>query len=113
MKSIGKWRQDTNIIRIFSKSELLIYQKDIFGNPVPGMHSFDARVVKKSSNLSVPIPDLKFREVAEGTQLLSFTASEQGDFYLTVFDAGMNFSSSHMVYEYKVFIGMFMFGYQY
>jgi hypothetical protein len=107
-KSIGKWRHDTNIICIFSMLELLIYQKDGFGNPVPGIHPFDAWVVKKSSNLSVPIPDLKFREVAEGTQLLSFTVSEQGDFFLTVFDEGMNFSSSRLVYEYKVFIGMFM-----
>ncbi|XP_078150864.1 gamete expressed 2 [Carex rostrata] len=104
-KSIGKWSHDTNIIRIFSKLEILIYQKDIFGNPVPGLHPFDARVVKKSSNLSVPIPDLNFQEVALGTQLLSFTVSEQGEFYLTVFDAGMSFSSSHLVYEYKVFIG--------
>jgi hypothetical protein len=44
----------------FSKLELLIYQKDSFGNPVPGMQQFDAQVVKKSSKLSVPIPDLKF-----------------------------------------------------
>ncbi|KAJ4761187.1 Protein GAMETE EXPRESSED 2 [Rhynchospora pubera] len=104
-KSIGKWRHDTNNIRIFSKLELLIFQMDIFGNLVPGMHPFDARVVKKSSNLSAPIPDLKFQEVTEGTQLLSFTVSEQGDFFLTVFDAGLNYTLSHLVYEYKVFIG--------
>ncbi|URE40955.1 Filamin/ABP280 repeat [Musa troglodytarum] len=71
----------------------------------PGFYPFDARVVEKATNLSTPIADLFFEEVAQGTQLLSFVVSEPGEFMLIIFDAKLHESIWNMTYDFSVFIG--------
>lgn len=105
-KSVCKWKYGTNYLQIFSKLEIFIHQQDLFGNLVPGFFPFDARVVQKATNLSIPVADLFFQEVAQGIQLLSFIVSEPGEFVLTIFDAQLNTSISNMTYDFTVFIGM-------
>ncbi|XP_073117984.1 protein GAMETE EXPRESSED 2 isoform X2 [Elaeis guineensis] len=104
-KSVCKWKYGTNYLQIFSKLEIFIHQQDLFGNLVPGFCPFDARVVQKATNLSIPVADLFFQEVAQGIQLLSFIVSEPGEFVLTIFDAKLNTSISNMTYDFTVFIG--------
>ncbi|XP_038983820.1 protein GAMETE EXPRESSED 2 isoform X2 [Phoenix dactylifera] len=104
-KSVGKWKYGTNYLQIFSKLEIFIHQQDLFGNLVPGFFPFDARVVQKATNLSIPVADLFFQEVAQGIQLLSFIVSEPGEFVLTIFDSKLNTSISNMTYDFTVFIG--------
>ncbi|CAL9041571.1 unnamed protein product [Musa banksii] len=103
--SQGEWKYRTNFFQVFSKLEIFIYQKDQFGNLVPGFYPFDARVVEKATNLSIPIADLFFEEVAQGTQLLSFVVSEPGEFMLIIFDAKLHESIWNMTYDFSVFIG--------
>lgn len=107
-KSMGMWKCGTNFLQIFSKLEIFVHQQDSFGNLVPGFYPFDARVVKRTTNLSVPVADLFFQVVAEGIQLLSFTVSEPGQFTLIIFDTKANESISPMVYDYYVFIGIYL-----
>lgn len=102
----AKWKYETNAMQVFSKLEIFIYQQDGFGNLVPDFYTFDARIVEKSMNLSIPVADLYFQEVAQGIQLLSFLVSEPGDFMLTVFDPKTSESISNMPYDYTVFVGM-------
>ena len=94
-------------MQIFSKLEIFIHQKDQFGNLVPGFYAFDARVVQKATNLSIPVADLFFQEVAEGIQSLSFALIEPGEFMLTIFNAKLNESICNMPCQYTVFIGMY------
>ncbi|CAA6672225.1 unnamed protein product [Spirodela intermedia] len=101
----GKWKYETNAIKIFSRLEFLIYQQDQYGNLVPGFYQFDAGVVQKETNLSIPIADLSFQETGGGVQLLSFLVIEPGSFMLRVFDAEKNWSISNTSYEYFVFVG--------
>ncbi|XP_077238223.1 gamete expressed 2 [Tasmannia lanceolata] len=104
-KCLAKWNYETNALQIFSKLELFIYQQDQYGNLVAGLYAFDARVVQKTMNLSIPIADLYFQEMAQGIQLLSFSVYEPGEFMLTIFDDKQNESISHMQYDYTVFVG--------
>ncbi|KAK1316881.1 Protein GAMETE EXPRESSED 2 [Acorus calamus] len=94
---------------LFELNMNLIYDrmimKDHYGNLVSDFYDFDARVIQKETNLSVPIADLLFQEMVQGIQLLSFTVSEPGDFMLIVFDAKKNESISNSPYEYAVFVG--------
>jgi hypothetical protein len=92
-------------LQVFSKLEIFIYQKDTFGNIVPGKHPFDAQVVDTVSNLSVPV-NIMMEAVADGVQLLSFNVVQTGEFALTVFDAKMNRRVSNTVYKFDVFVGM-------
>ncbi|KAJ6808757.1 protein GAMETE EXPRESSED 2-like [Iris pallida] len=103
--SLAKWKYEINSLQVFSKLEIFIYQKDQFGNIVPGFYAFDARVVEKATNLSVPVADLFFQEVAHGIQLLSLTVSEPGDFMITIFNYKLNQRVPNMPYEYTVFTG--------
>lgn len=77
-------------MQIFSKLEIFIHQKDYFGNAVPDIHPFDARIVKRATNLSVPVADLLIEVVDDGTRLLSFKAVDPGEFVLTIFDPKLN-----------------------
>lgn len=95
-------------MQIFSKLEIFLHQKDSFGNFVPDIHPFDAVVVERASNLSVPVVDLLIDVVADGIQLLSFNVVEPGEFVLTIFDAKLNQRISNMVYMYEVFVGMLL-----
>ncbi|MCL7043189.1 hypothetical protein MKW94_012348 [Papaver nudicaule] len=102
---LAKWKYDTNVLQIFSKLEIFVYQQDEFGNLVPGLYEFDALVIEKETKLSIPIPDLQFKEVAPGIQLLSFSVFEPGDFVLSIFATEHNQSISHMPYNFTVFVG--------
>ncbi|XP_043719038.1 protein GAMETE EXPRESSED 2 isoform X2 [Telopea speciosissima] len=102
---LAKWNYETNALQIFSKLEIFIHQQDQYGNLVPGLYAFDAQVVEKETNLSIPIADLNFKEVVPGIQLFSFSALELGDFKLTIYDGEQNQSISNMPYDYTVFIG--------
>ncbi|XP_058067826.1 protein GAMETE EXPRESSED 2 isoform X2 [Magnolia sinica] len=102
---VAKWSYETNALQIFSKLEIFIHQQDWFGNLVPILFPFDARVVEKAMNLSIPVSDIYFEEASQGIQLLSFTVSEPGNFTLTIFDDVGGESISNMPYEYTVFVG--------
>ncbi|KAM0880710.1 hypothetical protein ACQ4PT_033404 [Festuca glaucescens] len=104
-KSTADWKHGTNVLQIFSKMEIFINQKDSYGNLVPEIHPFDAAVVEKASNLSVPVGDLRIEAVTEGIQLLSFNVGEPGEFVLTIFDLQLKQKLSSMAYIYNVFVG--------
>ncbi|KAK9139316.1 hypothetical protein Scep_008997 [Stephania cephalantha] len=104
-KCTAKSKYDTKALRIFSKLEVFIHQQDQFGNLVQGWNQFDADIVEKETNLSIPIADLNFIEIEPGIQLLSFSVTEPGEFLLTIFDLEKNRSVSNMPYEFIVFVG--------
>ncbi|KAJ4826072.1 hypothetical protein Tsubulata_041704 [Turnera subulata] len=101
----AKWKYETNAWQIFSKMEILVHQQDQYGNLVPGFYEFDANVVEKETNLSVPIADLGFGEVMPGIQSFSFSLLEPGNFLLTISDLKHDRSISNMPFAYTVFIG--------
>ncbi|GMH08294.1 hypothetical protein Nepgr_010134 [Nepenthes gracilis] len=104
-KCVANWNFETNTLQLFSKAEIFIHQLDQFGNLVPGLYTFDAEVVEKGTNLSIPVGDLLFSEMSPGIQLLSFTALETGNFLLMIYDVKHNQSISNMPYDFKVFVG--------
>ncbi|CAL5074239.1 unnamed protein product [Urochloa decumbens] len=103
-KSACRWKHGINTLQIFSKLELFVYQKDSFGNIVPGIHAFDAQVVDTASKLSIPVK-LMMEDVADGVQLLSFDVVQAGEFEITVFDAQMKKTVSNTAYKFDVFVG--------
>ncbi|GAY35858.1 hypothetical protein CUMW_019000, partial [Citrus unshiu] len=102
---VAKWKYEVAAWQIFSKMEIFIHQLDQYGNLVPGFYAFDADVVEKETNLSIPVADLQFEEVAPGVQLFSYTIEESGNFLLTISDEKHNKSVSNMPYTYTVFVG--------
>ncbi|KAH9616328.1 hypothetical protein KSS87_021188 [Heliosperma pusillum] len=104
-KCVAKWNYGSNASQLFSKMEVFIYQLDIYGNIVPGKFQFDAEIVEKGTNLSIPLADLIFKEFSPGIQLLSFSASEPGNFLLVIYNAKHNTKISNMPYEFTVFVG--------
>ncbi|KAK4854944.1 hypothetical protein QYF36_002662 [Acer negundo] len=102
---MAKWKYEVNGWQIFSKMEIFIHQQDRYGNLVPGLYAFDADIVEKETNLSIPVADLHFEEVVPGIQLFSFTIQESGNFLLTISDEKHNKSISNMPYIYTVFVG--------
>ncbi|CAH8390453.1 unnamed protein product [Eruca vesicaria subsp. sativa] len=102
---VSIWKSELNTWQIFSKMEILLHQRDRFGNLVSGFYEFDADVVGKESGLSIPVADFQFKYVEPGIQLMSFTLSEPGNFLLTLSDMEHNKSISSMPYEYTVYIG--------
>lgn len=104
---VATWNFGTNVLQIFSKVEIFIHQQDQYGNLVSGLYAFDAQVVEKETNLSIPVADLHFEEVSPGIQLFSFSVLEPGNFILTIFDTKQNKSISNMPYDYTVFVGVF------
>ncbi|KAK9726330.1 hypothetical protein RND81_05G206500 [Saponaria officinalis] len=104
-KCVAKWKYGTNASQLFSKMEVFIYQLDFYGNIVPGSFQFDAEIVEKGTNLSIPIADLTFKEFSPGIQLLSFSALEPGNFLLIIYNAKHNIKISNMPYEFTVSIG--------
>lgn len=101
----AKWKYEVNAWQIFSKMEIYIQQQDQYGNLVPGLYAFDADVLEKETNLSIPLGDLLFEEVKPGIQLFTFSMSEPGNFLLTISDMKHNRSISNMPYAYTVFVG--------
>ncbi|KAL9256842.1 GAMETE EXPRESSED 2-like protein [Drosera capensis] len=71
----------------------------------PGLYPFDADIFEQGTNLSIPIADLLFREISPGIQLLSFMATETGNFLLVIYDTKHNRSISDMPYDFTVFVG--------
>lgn len=100
-----KWNFKPKAWQLASKMEILIHQQDQYGNLVPGLYAFDAEVVERETNLSIPVADLHFEEVDAGIQLFSFGNWEPGNFWLTIYDSKHNRSISNMPYAYKVFVG--------
>ncbi|XP_004298140.1 PREDICTED: protein GAMETE EXPRESSED 2-like [Fragaria vesca subsp. vesca] len=102
---VVKWDFEPNAWQLYSKMEIFIHQQDQYSNLVPGLYEFDAEVVETETNLSIPVPDLHFEEVAAGIQLFSFTNLEPGNFLLTISDMKHDKSISNMPYAYTVFVG--------
>ncbi|KAF4355647.1 hypothetical protein F8388_013064, partial [Cannabis sativa] len=102
---VVRWNYEPKAWQLFSKMELFIHQQDQYGNLVPGLYEFDAEVIEKEANLSIPIPDLYFEEVEPGIQLFSFSNLEPGNFLLKISDMKHNKSISNMPYPYNVFVG--------
>ncbi|RID76505.1 hypothetical protein BRARA_B03474 [Brassica rapa] len=102
---VSIWKSELNTWQIFSKMEIMLHQRDRFGNLVSGFYEFDADVVGKETGLSIPVADFQFEYVDPGIQLMSFTLSEPGNFLLTLSDMEHNKSISSMPYEYTVYIG--------
>ncbi|WZY79188.1 hypothetical protein YC2023_025572 [Brassica napus] len=102
---VSIWKSELNTWQIFSKMEIMLHQRDRFGNLVSGFYEFDADVVGKETGLSIPVADFQFEYVEPGIQLMSFTLSEPGNFLLTLSDMEHNKSISSMPYEYTVYIG--------
>ncbi|KAB5548395.1 hypothetical protein DKX38_011801 [Salix brachista] len=99
------WKFETNVWQIISKMETFIHQKDKYGNLVLGFYEFDANVVEREMNLSIPLADMSFTEVMPGIQLCSFSLLEPGNFLLTISDTKHNRSISNMPFSFNVFIG--------
>ncbi|KAI4317565.1 hypothetical protein L6164_025428 [Bauhinia variegata] len=102
---IAKWKFEPNAWQFSSKMEIFIHQLDNYGNLVPGLYAFDAEVIERETNLSIPVADLHFEEVDAGIQLFSFSNLEIGDFLLKIYDSKHNKSLSGMPYAYTVFAG--------
>ncbi|XP_056168566.1 protein GAMETE EXPRESSED 2 isoform X2 [Syzygium oleosum] len=102
---LAKWKSNTTAWQIFSKVEISIYQLDLSGNLISGLYAFDVDVVENGTNMSIPIADLHFEEVALGIQLFSFSAIEVGNFWLRIFDAKHGKSIANMPYSFTVFTG--------
>lgn len=85
--------------------EGLIHQHDQYGNLVSGSYEFDLEVVEKGTNLSLPLADLLFNDIAPGTQSFSFTLHEPGNFTLVISDMGNNAMISNTPYDFTVYIG--------
>jgi hypothetical protein len=104
-KCVAKWKIEHHAWQLSSKMEIFIHQLDQYGNLVSGLYPFDAEVVERDTNLTIPIADLHFQEVDAGIQLFSFGNWEPGNFILTIYDAKHNKSISNMPYVYTVFVG--------
>lgn len=102
---VAKWSFKPKAWQLASKMEILIHQQDQYGNLVPGLYAFDAEIVERDTNLSIPVADLQFKEVEAGIQLFSFSNSEPGNFFLTIYNSKHNKSISEMPYAYTVYIG--------
>lgn len=103
---MAKWNYEPNAWQLLSKMEIFIHQQDQHGNLVPGLYLFDAEVVEKETNLSIPVADLHFKEVKAGIQLFSFSNTEPGNFLLTISDMKHKKRISNMPYAYTVFVGV-------
>lgn len=102
---MAKWNFKPKAWQLASKMEILIHQQDQHGNLVSGLYPFDAEVVERETNLSIPVSDLQFEEVEAGIQLFSFSNSEPGNFFLTIYDSKHNKSIFDMPYAYTVYVG--------
>ncbi|KAF2300177.1 hypothetical protein GH714_010418 [Hevea brasiliensis] len=102
---LPKWKFETNAWQIFSKMEIFIHQQDQYGNLVSGLYEFDADIIEKDTNLSIPVADLYFEDMVPGIQLFSFSLLEPGNFLLTISNLKHNRSISDMPFAYTVFIG--------
>ncbi|KAF2300174.1 hypothetical protein GH714_010367 [Hevea brasiliensis] len=68
---LPKWKFETNAWQIFSKMEIFIHQQDQYGNLVSGLYEFDADIIEKDTNLSIPVADLYFEDMVPGIQSIS------------------------------------------
>ncbi|XP_042050502.1 protein GAMETE EXPRESSED 2-like isoform X1 [Salvia splendens] len=101
----ARLKVETKHFQLFSKMEGLIHQHDQYGNLVSGSYEFDLEVFEKGTNLSMPLSDLLFRDVALGTQSFSFTLYEPGNFTLIISDKEKNTLISNTPYDFTVYIG--------
>ncbi|KAK9059167.1 hypothetical protein SSX86_021786 [Deinandra increscens subsp. villosa] len=101
---LAHWSSESKSFQLFSTMETFISQRDKFGNLVPELFEFDVEVVEKGSKLSLPIGDLRYKEVSSGIQSFSFTVIEPGDFILIISDK-YNTKIMNMPYEFSIYIG--------
>ncbi|XP_047948674.1 protein GAMETE EXPRESSED 2 [Salvia hispanica] len=101
----ARLKVETKHFQLFSNMEGLIHQYDRYGNLVSGSYEFDLEVFEKGTNLSMPLSDLLFRDVAPGTQSFSFTLYEPGNFTLNISDKEKNTLISNTPYDFAVYIG--------
>lgn len=85
--------------------EAFIHQHDQYGNLVSGFYAFDIEVIEKGTNLSMPVADLRFKDVGQGIQSFSFSLEEQGNFMLMISNKEKNTLISNMPYDFTVYIG--------
>ncbi|GAA0141921.1 hypothetical protein LIER_02952 [Lithospermum erythrorhizon] len=99
------WKVETKFFQLFSVMEAYILQRDHYGNPIPGLYAFDIKIVEKGTNLSMPISDLRLKEVGLGVQLFSFRLDEPGDFMLIISDKEQDNMIAGLPYEFTVYVG--------
>ncbi|KAL1548471.1 protein GAMETE EXPRESSED 2 [Salvia divinorum] len=104
-RSAARQKVETKQFQLFSKMEGLIHQHDQYGNLVSVSYEFNLEVFEKGTNLSMPLTDLRFRDVAPGTQSFSFTLFEPGNFTLIISDKEKNTLISNTPYDFTVYIG--------
>ncbi|XP_076914940.1 protein GAMETE EXPRESSED 2-like [Bidens hawaiensis] len=101
---LAHWSTETKSFQLLSKMETFISQRDKFGNLVTGLYEFDIEVLEKGSKWSLPICELRYKEVSPGIQSFSFTVVKPGDFILIISD-NHNKKIMNMPYEFNVHIG--------
>ncbi|XP_073308626.1 protein GAMETE EXPRESSED 2 [Primulina huaijiensis] len=102
---VAKWNVETNLFQLFSKMEAFIHQYDQYANLVSGLYEFDIEVIEKGTNLSMPIADLRFKEIEPGIQSFSFSLEEPGNFTLVISDKEHSTLIFNMPYDFIVYIG--------
>ncbi|KAF2300171.1 hypothetical protein GH714_010338 [Hevea brasiliensis] len=101
-KCLPKWKFETNAWQIFSKMEIFIHQQDQYGNLVSGLYEFDADIIEKDTNLSIPVADLYFEDmvivgsasIVNGSGLNDSVAGEIAQFSVYLID----------IYQYPAFV---------
>ncbi|KAJ6366475.1 hypothetical protein OIU77_002959 [Salix suchowensis] len=96
------WKFETNVWQIFSKMETFIHQKDKYGNLVLGFYEFDANVVEREMNLSIPLADMSFTEVMPGIQLCSFSYADGSS--SVVNGSGLNDSTAGEMTQFSLYL---------
>ncbi|PNX77005.1 hypothetical protein L195_g032965, partial [Trifolium pratense] len=69
-KCVAKLKIEHHVCHLSSKMEIFIHQLDQYGNLVSGLYPFDAEVVERDTNLTIPIADLHFQEVEAGNSVI-------------------------------------------
>ncbi|CAH1453869.1 unnamed protein product [Lactuca virosa] len=99
------WSTESKSFQIFSTMETFITQRDKFGNLIPEFYPFDFDVIGMKENLSLPIGDVQYQEVAPGVQSLSFKLLIDGEFTLIITDKDKKQQIKNMPHEYRVYVG--------
>ncbi|KZV31138.1 protein GAMETE EXPRESSED 2-like [Dorcoceras hygrometricum] len=102
---VAKWNVETNLFQLFSKMEAFIHQYDLYANLVSGLYEFDIEVMEKGTNLSMPIADMRFKEIEPGIQSFSFSLEEPGNFTLVISDKEHTTLIFNTPYDFAVYIG--------
>lgn len=102
---MAKWNVETKFFQLFSKMEAFIHQYDQYANLVSGFYVFDIEVIEKGTNLSMPIADLRFKDIEPGIQSFSLSLEEPGNFTIVISDKEHRTLIFNMPYDFTVYIG--------